>query len=177
MKYVSRLCLFFLLIIPATLFAQDLSKLTFEKFTSKDGKFTVLFPGKPHENKQKKTTEIGDTLVTTNFVAIGNDLAFFVFFNDYSDIVKNSNPGPMLEGARNGIMAKDGELVEDETIKFGPDKLPARRFLIKKPGGIYVKNMVILKGARLYQVMVLGKKELVESKEAEKFCKSFDITK
>ena len=177
MKSVTRTCLSMLLLIPVTLLAQDLSKKTFEKFTSKEGKFSVMFPGKPELQKQKAATEVGDIQITLNIVAIGNDVAFIVSFNDYPDAVKNADPAQMLEGARNGNKGKDGEIVEDDEIKFGPEKLPARKFLIKKPGGIYMKNLIVLKGTRLYQVMLIGKKDVVESKEAEKYYKSFEVMK
>ncbi|MFT3881954.1 MAG: hypothetical protein QM703_20150 [Gemmatales bacterium] len=177
MKFLTRLSLSLLLIIPVALIAQDLSKQTFTKFTSKEGKFNVLFPGKPQEQKQTKSTELGDIQIKMFIVPIGNDSAFFVSFNDNPEALKNSDPMQMLEGARNGVQGKEGELVSDEAIKFGPDKLPGRRFLIKKPGGTYVRSMVILNGLRLYQVMVIGKKEFVEAKEVDKFYKSFELTK
>jgi hypothetical protein len=176
-KFLSRIYLSILLLIPVTLFAQDLSKLTFEKFTSKEGKYSVMFPGKPQLQQQKANTELGDIEITMNVLAIGNDMAFIVSHNDYPDAVKNADPGQMLEGARNGNKGKDGEIVTDEAIKFGPEKLPGRRFLIKKPGDIYMKNMIIFKGTRLYQVMLIGKKDVVESKDADKYYKSFELTK
>ncbi len=177
MKSFFRLSLSLLFIIPVTLFSQDLSKQTFEKFTSKDGKYSVMFPGKPQLQKQNARTEVGNIQINMNIVAIGNDAAFIVGHNDYPDAVRNADSGQLLEGARNGNKGKDGEIVEDEAIKFGPDKLPGRRFLIKKPGDIYMKNMIVLKGTRMYQVMLIGKKDVVESKEADKYYKSFELTK
>jgi hypothetical protein len=177
MTYLTRVCLSFVLLIPVALFAQDLSKQTFEKFTSQDGKFTVMFPGKAQTQKQKAATDLGDIQITMNLVSIGNELAFIVSFNDYPDAVKNADPNQMLDGVRNGNKGQDGEIVEEDASKFGPDKLPARKILIKKPGGLYMKNMMILKGTRLYQVMVVGKKEALDSKEVEKFYKSFELTK
>lgn len=177
MTFSSRLSLSLLLILPITLIAQDLSKVAFEKFTSKEGKFTVSLPGKPQEQKQTRSTELGDIQIKMYFVPIGKDSAFLISFNDNPEALKNSDPALLLEGARNGVKGKDSELINDEIIKFGPDKLPGRRFLIKKPGGIYVKSMVILNGLRLYQVMVIGKKEFVEAKEVDKFYKSFELTK
>lgn len=177
MKLVSRFCMSVMVLIPATLFAQDLASATFEKFTSKDGKYTVMFPGKPQLQQQNAKTELGDIQVNMNIVAIGNDVAFIVGHNDYPDKVKSADPAKLLEGARNGNKGADGEIVTDEAIKFGPDKLPGRRFLIKKPGDMYMRNMIILKGTRLYQVMMIGKKDVVTSKESEKYYKSFELTK
>ena len=177
MKSVTRLCLTIVLLFPIAFMAQELSKQTFEKFTNKEGRFSVLFPGKPQTQKQKTPTAAGDIEFTMNLVAIGNDAAFIVSFNDYPVAVKNADANKILEGVRDGNKGQDGEILDDDAIKFGPDKLPARSILIKKSNGTYMKNMMILKGIRLYQVMVVGKKSIIESKEVEKFYKSFEVTK
>ncbi|MFT3881955.1 MAG: hypothetical protein QM703_20155 [Gemmatales bacterium] len=177
MKPIFRLCFTLLLIMSATLLAQDLSKKTFEKFTSKDGKFSASFPGKPLVRKETKSSELGDIQTNLFFVPIGNHSTFYITVTDKPEAWKNTDPVELLERARNGVKGKDGEIVTDEGIKFGPDKLPGRRFLIMKTEVTYVKNIIVLKGLRLYQVAVQGKREFVESKEVDKFFESFELTK
>lgn len=172
-----RLTLALCLLVPLTLQAQDVSKLKFEKYTSAQGKYTANFPGKVQQQKKSAPTEAGDIQIHLDIVAIGNDLAFIISFNDYPEAIKAANPENVLAGVRDGNKGADGEIVSDEAIKFGPEKLAGRKVTIKKPGELYLKTLMVLKGARLYQVMVVGKKEQINSKGVEDFHKSFQITK
>lgn len=157
--------------------AQDLSKLSFEKFTSSTGKYTAQFPGKPKSQKQSAKTEMGDIQINIDAVSIGQNVAFMISFNDYPSAIKNADPEKLLEGVRDGNKGKDGEIVNDESFQYGPDKLPGRKVLIKKTGGLSMRNMMILKGTRLYQVMVVGSDEQLKSAAVERFQKSFQLAK
>lgn len=177
MKRSLVLILTFLFISATALPAQDVSKLKFEKFTSKEGKYTANFPGKVMNQKKSAKTDVGEIQINLDLVPIGNDLAFIISFNDYPDSLKSTDPEKMLIGVRDGNKGVEGELISDEAIAFGPDKLPGRKVLIKKPGETYMRTMMVLKGTRLYQVMVVGKKEQVNSKAVDNFQKSFQLTK
>ena len=52
----------------------------------------------------------------------------------------------------------------------------ARDVLIEKTG-FFLRNRIVIAGSRLYQVMVLGSKEVVTSASADKFLASFEVTK
>lgn len=158
--------------------AQDISKVKFEKSTSSKGGYSVNFPGKPISQQKTANSPIGELTINLDIVPFGQGAAFIVSFNDYPDAVKQQDPNKMLEGVRDGNKGEDGTIVEDSAIKFGPDKLPGRKIVIKKNGGLMMKNLMVFKGTRLYQAMVVGEESLIKSPELEeKFYKSFTITK
>lgn len=158
--------------------AQDIKAVKFEKSTSTKGGYSVNFPGKPISQQKTANSQIGELIINLDIVPFGQGAAFIVSYNDYPDAVKQQDPNKMLEGVRDGNKGTDGTLVEDKAIKFGPDKLPGRKIVIKKNGGIMMKNLMIFKGTRLYQAMVVGEETLIQSPEVEeKFYKSFTITK
>jgi len=158
--------------------AQDITKAKFEKSTSSKGGYSVNFPVKPISQQKKANSPIGELTINLDIVPFGQGAAFIVSFNDYPDAVKQQDPNKMLEGVRDGNKGEDGTILEDEAIKFGPDKLPGRKIVIKKNGGLMMKNLMVFKGTRLYQAMVVGEESLIKSPELEeKFYKSFTITK
>ena len=181
---MKKLCLLMLaacMCMPYPLLSQDLSQQKLVSFTSADGKFTAKFPGKVNTSKRTAKTELGDIQITLNVVGIGNDVAFIVSYNDYPAAVKNNDPKQMLEGVRNGNVGKDGELQKDEafTFKFGQEQLPGRKVLISKPGGAKMRNMMILRGNRLYQIMFVGTQEHLDknAKMIEEYFESFQLNK
>ena len=47
---------------------------------------------------------------------------------------------------------------------------------IQTPDG-HLRNRIVIAGARLYQVMIRGQKDVVTSASADKFLASFEVTK
>ncbi|MBL8824323.1 MAG: hypothetical protein JNJ77_17180 [Planctomycetia bacterium] len=175
-----RRCLLLMLVVfmlPVMLGAQDESNLKFQKHQSKEGKYKVEFPGKPMTQNQKANTELGEITIVLDVVAIGQNMAFIVSYNDYPEAITNADPITVLNGVRDGNKGKDGEIIEDRADVFGPDKIPCKRVYIKKPNDLYMKNLMIMKGTRLYQVMVVAKKPAIESDAINKYYKSFELTK
>ena len=61
---------------------------------------------------------------------------------------------------------------------FGPNKLPARTFVVEKvKDQIWGRNLLVMKGTRLYHVIVMGDKKYIHSKDADAIMASFEITK
>jgi hypothetical protein len=160
------------------LHAQDMAAAKFEKSTSTQGGYSVLFPGKPESQKKLVPSPVGELTVNFDIVPVAKNAAFIVSYNDYPDAIKQEDPTKLLEGVRDGNKGQDGSIIADEVITFGPDKLPGRKVVIKKEGGLIMKNLMVLSGTRLYQAMVVGEASIVNSPVVEsKFYKSFTITK
>lgn len=175
-----RRCLLLMLaVFTLTTFVhgQDADKLKFQKHQSKEGKYKVEFPGKPTTQNQKAKTELGEITIFLDVVPLGQNMAFIVSYNDYPEAITSADPMTVLNGVRDGNKGNDGEIVEDKADVFGPDKIPCKRIYIKKPNDLYMKNLMIMKGTRLYQVMVVARKPAIDSPAIDKYYKSFELTK
>jgi hypothetical protein len=152
-------------------------KMDFKEYKSEAGKFVISFPGNPKETTNDIATAVGNVTQHLSTVAVSNELAYMVTYADHPDSVKKASAQTVLKGARDGQIGKDGKLIKDEEIKFGSKEIPGRNLLIDKgPGGFHVRVRLLLDGARLYQVIVIGAADAVESKDADKFFDSLQIT-
>jgi hypothetical protein len=163
----SLLAVFALVITFSTGIAAD-------KHISKEGKYAVSFPVKPTD----KTTEveapppIGKIILYVSSLDVKKDLAFMVTYNDYPEVVAKLAPQKILIAVRDhsrgtGAVVADGEISDANA--------PAREYIIEKEGTFY-RSRTILSGTRLYQIAVVGKGiELVTSKPADEFIKSFEM--
>ena len=85
-------------------------------------------------------------------------------------------PAPRLDKVRDGNKGDNGKVLTDKAIEVGVDKHPGRDLLIEKPN-LFIRNRAVIAGNRLYQVMVQGTKEFVNSKEVDRFFEAFEVTK
>jgi len=146
-----------------------------KEFKSAGGKFTVKMPGDPKESKQK--TAVGDLVMHTVELPEG---AYSVQWVDIPATAKEDEATlkKRLEGARDGgVGAVGGKVLADKEIKLG-DKYPGRDFTGDIPAqkGLLRCRVYFVDG-RLYQVMVVGKKEFVEGKDTNAFLDSFALIK
>ena len=148
----------------------------FKQYASGAGRYKILFPG----DVKTETTDVQagkDTLkLTLDSVELKGDTTFMVSYIDASDEVAKKPAGPRLDKVRDGNKGASGKVIEDKSIEVGTEKFPGRDILIETPGG-YVRNRAVIAGNRLYQVMVQGSKDVVNSPSADKFISSFEITK
>jgi hypothetical protein len=150
---------------------------TDEPFASKDGKFTVRFPGKPKETTTTPKSPLGELKVHTATYATAEANVFMASFTDFPDGTgKPETRDTLYEGVREGLKGKDGVAVNDKEIEVGREKLPGREFDVTQ-GKQKMRFRVVLRGDRLYQVAVIGTQAFVESKEATGFLDSFTLTK
>lgn len=157
--------------------AMSLDGLKLNKFSSTKGNYSIAFPGKVESSERKTNSDVGEITFYTDVVELGQTAAFLVCYNDYPAAVKNADPKKLLDGVINGNKGPDGSLVKNEAITFGTAKLPGRNVVIKKPGDTYMRNLAVLQGVRLYQVMVVGNEKTVNHPKMDEFYKSFTITK
>jgi hypothetical protein len=151
-----------------------------DKFTSKDGKFAVLFPKdkQPMESVKDVDTTGGKLKLTIFAAEVKKDVAYIVIWNDYPDAVAKEQPQDVLARVREGSKGPDGKVIEDKELTLGPNKVPGRDYLLDKGDNHFFRSRTYLNGARLYQVIVSAtKKDELTSKDAEAFLDSFEIAK
>lgn len=148
-----------------------------EPYKSPDGKYSVRFPKDPKVTSQTPRTAVGDLKVTVATYANSDGNVYMVSFTDFPETAaKPANHASLFDGVVEGIKGQ-GKLVGDvKEIAFGPDKLPAREFVVDK-GKQRVRVRVILHGTRLYQVATVGTADFAGGKDATLFLDSFELTK
>ena len=145
-----------------------------EKYASKDGKYTVQFPGGTRVKSETKSA--GSTTMQIASVET-NGRGYIVMYMDLPDAVKNVPPKTLLDaGEKGGVDNSQGKLVKSKDFAFGKDKLPGREFLVEKEADM-ANNRIVISGTRLYVITVAGPKDFATSKEATAFLDSFAITK
>ena len=155
-----------------------------DKYSPKNGNFSIEFPGKPKETTQTTKVQNGDVKVSiaTYVTADGN-----VYMVSYSDLPANAtkpeNLDTLFEGVREGAKGKDkdkeGTIESDESFEFA-DKYPGHKLEFRKDlasGKQYVTLWVIVRENRLFQIAVVGTQDFRKSKEATAFLDSFRLTK
>ncbi len=144
-----------------------------EKYTSKDGKYAVAFPGTP----KTQTTKASGVDLNITIVEKGMG-GFAVIYSDLpAEALKVAKPKDLLDGGQKGLIDNfKAKVTKSNDIEFGKDKLPGREIVGEKDA-MQLRITLILKDNRLYQVFVVGPKDLVSGKDADDFFKSFEITK
>lgn len=122
-------------------------------------RFAATFPGKPKETPNTVKVN-GDDVTITQFMIEIEKSAYLVAVNDYKPGTLAADPQVVLEGVRNGNLGNNGQLLDEDEkrTEFGPDKLPMRAFTFKKDN-LFFRNLIVLDGNRLYQVMVVAETE------------------
>lgn len=143
-----------------------------KEFTSKEAGFTVLFPGKPKLSKQ----EVAGTTVLQ--YSVETDGASYAVA--YAELpAKAPEIKKVLDGARDGAVRNTkGKLVSESEITLGKDKHPGREILVEVAENVFLRQRFFLvDGQKMPQVIVAGKKEVVSSKDADRFLDSFKLDK
>ncbi len=146
-------------------------------YASKDGQFTVRFPGKPRETNQKVKSDLGELRVFVATYARADGSGFMASFTDFpGEGARAENRTRLYDGARDGMKGSDGKVISEKDIEVGPDKLPGREVELKM-GKQRIRARFVLRDGRLYQVATLGSAEFVKSEQATSFTDSFQLTK
>ncbi len=158
--------------------AAQVQETGWKEFQSKEGGFSVLLPGAPVEEKQAVQTELGPIEVRTFTFGLKENVgAYVVSFNDYPvELVKQSDPQKMLDGARDGaVRTVKGRLLSEKKITL--DGAPGRELRIEAPGTLVIQSRIYLVKNRLYQILAVTQKEKAADAEITKFRDSFKLVK
>ncbi|MFH2045688.1 MAG: hypothetical protein ABIK92_11140 [Pseudomonadota bacterium] len=146
-----------------------------QKFKSDEGRFSIMVPSKPEQQNQTLNTPIG-ILEMKTFVIDKPNIAYIMAYVDYPDeVIDNSDPEAILDGARDGMLNKaDVKLINEEEISYGED--PAREIQYTVKGKLGKGHIVILlSGRRLYQVGAVGLNAIFPQDVVQHYIDSFEI--
>ncbi|MFM8274246.1 MAG: hypothetical protein ACKODX_18210 [Gemmata sp.] len=158
-------------------FAGALTATAADRYESKEGKYGAKFPG--DEKPKSVSQKAGGLDLNITIVEKGKG-GFAVIYSDMpADVVKAAPAAKLLEGGEKGLVdnfkakvTKSGET----KFKSGDKEYPARDILAEKDD-LNLRVTIILVDNRLYQVFVVGPKDMVTGKDADDFFKSFELTK
>jgi hypothetical protein len=150
-----------------------------KSYTSKDGKFSILWPGEPKitkaEHPQTKT-------VKTNYKAQTPGGGIQLLMVDVADLPPDEVKKNGLEGTVKAV--KDGiasglkaSVISEEKCVVGKAKHSGKDLvLLLEDKSTYVRLRACLVGERLYTVTVVGPKETTEGKVVARLFESFTPT-
>jgi hypothetical protein len=152
------------------------AQVEFKPYASSAGRFKVLFPGAVKTETFDVKMDKIDLKVTVDSVELRAGTSFLVTYVDTPDEVTKAPVGPRFDKVRDANKGENGKVLEDKELTIGVEKYPAHDVLIENANGC-IRNRIIIAGARLYQVMIQGSKEVVTSPSADQFLASFEVTK
>jgi hypothetical protein len=152
------------------------AQVEFKPYASSAGRFKVLFPGAVKTETFDVKMDKIDLKVTVDSVELRAGTSFLVTYVDTPDEVTKAPVGPRFDKVRDANKGENGKVLEDKELTIGTEKYPAHDVLIENANGC-IRNRIIIVGARLYQVMIQGSKEVVTSPSADQFLASFEVTK
>ena len=141
----------------------------FKEYVSKEGKYKTQFPGKATATETK--AKDGSSVYTvTSQPKVGQ--VYTITYLDLPTEIPADQVKKTLPLFAAGIK---GKALSEKEVTLG--KLPGRE-AIYDMGNAHIRHFMVLDGKRLYQVIVGGPaKDDVTSKDADKFIKSFEVTK
>jgi hypothetical protein len=140
------------------------------KFSSPEGRFSVLMPASPMPEEQGKDTRFGR--VTMYFFTAGTEKGIFIVaYADYTmgDVKQelDANRNSFLKGMK-------ATLVSESDIKLQEN--PGREIRAERDR-LSIRSRIYLVGKRYYQVVAITPATLPGNLEAEKFLSSFELAK
>jgi hypothetical protein len=160
---MRTLILTLLIVAPAT--AKD-----WIKHESKDGRFVVSVPSKLRATTTTIATDAGDLKVVNETVSESTKLMLSVTYTDYPARFGLVDKATLLNAAKDGLKTKAAKVIADD----GTD---STRDVTIVHGKYATRTLLTLDGTRLYQVTVSATPDLIDSKSAVQFLKSFQVKK
>ena len=151
-----------------------------KKFSSSEGRFSVLIPGVPTEKIIKVNTKAG--IVDLHILQLeGTEFNYLaVSYGDYpKETVTKENINKILDGARDGAVSNvHGKLISELIITL--DNYPGREIKVEIPNGKHILiSRIYLVRNRLYSISLITHKNNIFTTElydkAHKFFDSFQL--
>ena len=148
-----------------------------KEFQSESGRFSILFPGLP---KEEKVPDDSGGLLQIQFLVGSEDGDLLVSYQDNPKLANatwDELSKALLVAQEKVQKSMQGKLVRSKEIAL-EKQYPGREYEFEIPtaAGQYRSRSYLVKG-RLYQVIVVGKREFVASKDADRFMDSFKLLK
>jgi hypothetical protein len=166
------------LTLSALLAVQEKAAPELKEFSSKEGGFTVLLPGTPQEHISKTGGAEGKEIVNHVFTVKHGSATYTVAYLIDPILAKGKpeDSKKWLESASKAAEATlKGKLLSEKPITL--ETHPGVEFQLEIPGSGIYRSRAYIVNDRLYQVTVLGPKELAQGKEADRILDSFKLMK
>lgn len=165
-----------LVLVPLTLAKGD-DEPSFKKLTSKEGRFTVLMPGQAEKETMNVNTPAGKLTIHLFSVEKPDGRYFAVSYVDYpAAAVQGRDASKLLDGARNGAVSRVGGKLIDEK-KITVNTFPGREFRCSTRSSFFCRMKLVVVRNRLYQLIVVGDRQAIDSDESSRFIGSLAIVK
>ena len=147
----------------------------FKTFASEKGQYTIEMPGKPVATAIK--AENGSIEYRQTALTSAGELFTIVYVDLHGGMLIKGDPQKTLAAYRDGFRGGQ-KIVKDRDITLGEDKVPGREYLIELNAAddIYLRVRVYLAGTRIYILTLMGEKDQVNSRAADRFFESFRLT-
>jgi hypothetical protein len=140
------------------------------RYTSNEGRFSVLLPVQPKVSSQPVDTAAGK-LINNVVLAQTTSAAFAVSYADYPQ--NNADPQEVLDSVRSGaINGIKGTLISGKNIMH--KGFPGREFQASTEGALYTSRIFLVNN-RLYQMVVVAPASQTNAINANRFLTSFDL--
>ncbi len=146
-----------------------------DKFHSVDGKFKVNFSGTPEVTYDTFPIEDVGTIEMYMFMYEKSlTEAEMIAYSDYpSDLVNDSSPDEMLQGAKEGAVSNLGAIItEEKEIMYNKHK--GLEFKANSTQ-FYINYKIFLVNNRLYQIAIMRDGSYASQENVDKFFNSFEL--
>jgi hypothetical protein len=150
-----------------------------EKFSSTEGKFSILMPVKPTQEKQ--TTGSSSLSLETNLFKASsnsNKATYSVSYTDFPPELAQLPPTFLFDSLSSRFTSdRKLKLLKQQDIKL--NEYPGKEFQFEAPGETIITYRAYLVEKRLYQVISETPKAIknASSSDSEKFLNSFQLLK
>src|SRR4051794_8335917 len=118
----------------------------FKEYTSKDGRYKVLLPGKP-ENTEKKSEGLS---IRTATVKLPSTHVYSITDFDLPVEIPTDESQKALKQFTSGFTSGvKGKVVSEKEWTFGERKLPSRETIFERDKGGHMRNFLVLDGKRI----------------------------
>lgn len=143
------------------------------EFESKDGRFSVQFPGRPERSEQKTKTEIGYVVSVRYTVSHSERVTYDLMFNDFPKAqIASVNPQKLLDAARDSLLYQTGGRIISETHTLH-SAVRARQLEIAGNNGMRYVVRLLFADNRLYQLLLASRHPVAS--DARRFFDSFSL--
>lgn len=156
---------------PPLLLAQSIWK----SFSSEEGGFKVLMPGKPIPDKNNTTTQVG-SIPTNVFVVPRPEASYIVAYSDFPNNITLNSPevNELLSQVNSSFAKRNGvSVANQQDISLG--NLSGREVRLEDNQGFLFRWRAFAVNKRLYQIGVATNKEASLTKSIEGFFTSFQL--
>ncbi len=132
--------------------AAEYSSKIWKEFTSKEGRFSVSFPGTPKQQDRTLETPLGP-VKTHDFVVQSDVSTYYLTYSEFPNIgpLTAGDQKEMLDSSRDRAIRDGAKLISEADVSVGGT--PAREFLAEK-NGMIVRARVVYSNGRLYNLII-----------------------